>query len=283
MALLLGQGVGVAFLSLGGRLWGNLTPVQSRNVFLRLAQHERYRDAAYCLAWGKALIRAKISAQVNRLREYRRNHPETDLSAALATLARSITTVEEADQVESLRGVEGNASEAYFRAFPLLLRGELAFSGRNRHPPRDPVNALLSLTYVLAMNELGALAEGQGLDPYIGFLHGLRYGRQSLACDLVEPFRPALCDRFVLAVINRRQVNAESFQPPGAHGVRLKEEALKSYLDAWEDMLDGKGRPDDTGWRGLFRATVTSAVRGVFRGHVPEFASIDGRGEPVAS
>src|SRR5205814_6131625 len=135
------------------------------------------------------------------------------------------------DSVAAMDGVEGAAARTYFAALMEFNRSEMEWPGRVKHPATDPLNALLSLAYTLLMHELTALLEGVGLDPYLGFLHQVDYGRPSLALDVMEPFRHPVADRLVLTLLNRRVLDASDFRSGGEHsGVFLAPAALKRFI-----------------------------------------------------
>ena len=142
-----------------------------------------------------------------------------------------------ATSASQLIGIEGDAANAYFGVFPELIlhqKEDFAFHGRNRHPPKDKVNAMLSFVYTLLANETAAALETVGLDPYVGFLHTLRPGRTSLALDLMEEMRAYLGDRLVLSLINRKQMTAKDFVVQGAEGIVMSDEGRKTLLSAWQ-------------------------------------------------
>lgn len=133
-------------------------------------------------------------------------------------------------------GIEGDAASSYFGVFNELIRGNgFAFNGRVRRPPTDPVNALLSFAYTLITYECSSALQGVGLDAYVGFLHKDRPGRVSLALDLLEEFRAPWADRFVLTLINRRQIQASDFVTEASGAVRLTDEARKVLLTSWQE------------------------------------------------
>jgi CRISPR-associated protein Cas1 len=144
---------------------------------------------------AKALVRAKLWNSDALVADYRSNHPSTELDALAGALLRSADQVVAAANLSELLGYEGSGTAAYFAGFSLMNRSELPFDGRAKHPPPDPVNALLSLGYTMLMNEIRSLVEGAGLEPHLGFLHRADYGRPSLALDLLEPFRSVFVDR----------------------------------------------------------------------------------------
>jgi CRISPR-associated protein Cas1 len=141
-------------------------------------------------------------------------------------------------EVEGLRGLEGEAALAYFTAFPHLIRVDdpaFAFGGRSRRPPLDRMNALLSFLYAMLGHECRSALEAHGLDPQVGFLHADRPGRAGLALDLMEELRPVLADRLALSLVNRRQTAADDFVIEQAGGVRLTDDARKRVLVAWQE------------------------------------------------
>ena len=235
---LLDSGTDVSFLSMNGRLKGRLTPVQSKNVFLRLAQYERAKDNEFKVMIAKCILEAKMKNQRTLILRYQRNHPEIDFSAELASISETTSSLPHKKTLSSLMGLEGASTGAYFRCYAKMLSQGFPFEKRTRHPPLDPVNALLSLGYVLVTNEIAALVESAGFDPFIGFLHGLRYGRQSLPLDLVEEFRHPVVDNLTLTLINKQSFKESDFHQERDGAFYLNREAFKRYLAHYEDRLD---------------------------------------------
>jgi CRISPR-associated protein Cas1 len=201
------------FLSAHGRYRGRLVGKPGRNVELRLAQFEGLRDQAVALPLARALVGGKVANQRYILLRAQRESKREDLAEAIGGLRRLGEDIAEAGGVEVVRGLEGQAAAIYFANLGACLRNPLfRFEGRNRRPPRDPVNAMLSFGYTL----LGALMESAvlrvGLDPLLGVFHTPEYGRPSLVLDLIEEFRPVLVDALMLRVVNRREVAPEDFE-----------------------------------------------------------------------
>lgn len=183
---------------------------------IRLEQYRRSGDAVFRLAWSRHLVRAKLRAQLRLLGRALKTRPDErrSLTEARESLQGAVARVSAANEVSSLdalRGMEGAAQAAYFRAFAVLFPETLGFSRRNRRPPRDPVNACLSLGYTLVHCEAVRAAYAAGLDPFIGFFHDLAFGRESLACDLVEPLRASV-DALVWDLFRTRVLRAEHFR-----------------------------------------------------------------------
>jgi CRISPR-associated protein Cas1 len=183
------------------------------DVAVRLALARAALDGPWCAQWARRLVLSKTRAQRRLLREALDERPDcrkplTDALAGLETTAQTLG--DEALPIASLRGVEGAAAAAYYRGLTSLFPDHLGFRGRNRRPPRDPVNACLSLGYTLLHFEAVRAAHAAGLDPLIGFYHRPAFGRESLACDLIEPLRPQV-DRWVWQLFRTRRLRAEHF------------------------------------------------------------------------
>ena len=159
------------------------------------------------------------------------------LKQTSAQLAAALPLLETCEDLEQLRGLEGEAAQRYFDRFHALIlqqKEDFVFTTRSRRPPRDNVNALLSFAYSLLANDCAAALEGVGLDPYVGFLHRARPGRRSLALDLMEELRAVYADRFVLSCINQKVVNAKHFEKQENGAVLLTEDGRRAFLHAWQ-------------------------------------------------
>lgn len=238
MRLCCERGVGVSFLTPEGRFCARVEGAVRGNVLLRRRQYRLADDRAEALPVARNMILAKISngrkVMLRALRDY---DATPGLEKAARRLARSLEEARAAVDHDGLRGVEGEAARSYFAAFDDLIRRDKAhfnFVDRNRRPPRDPVNALLSFAYSLIAHEVESALEAVGLDPCVGFFHRDRPGRPSLALDMMEELRPYLGDRFVLTLINRGQVRFEDFEMKPSGSVLLKEEARRDFLAAWQ-------------------------------------------------
>lgn len=232
------KGVNLAFFTEYGRFYGRLQGKKSGNVLLRRAQYQA--SDSVCLEIARSMVAGKLLGCRNVLLRQRRNHGDTDsLSKAIKHLAASIRLVRFVDNLDSLRGIEGDAAARYFGVFGELInegaRNEFTFAGRNRRPPRDPVNALLSFVYAILGQDISAALNGIGLDPQVGFLHADRPGRDSLAQDLLEEFRPWLADRLVLSLINRKQLRASDFITESSGAVRMSDDARKKLLVSYQE------------------------------------------------
>jgi CRISPR-associated protein Cas1 len=204
----------------------------------RIAQYRLSLDESYCLGFSRAIVSAKLQGQLDFIRERlatdaMHRYPLTTCDKRLTGM---IDQIDAQDSIASLRGIEGAAAAAYFEAMAEILPESLHFCGRNRQPPRDPVNAILSLTYTLLHAEAVLSLYGTGLDPFIGFYHALSFGRESLACDLMEALRPQ-ADRFVLALFRQGTLGADDFSK--TDGACLLGKAGRSrYYAAYESQAE---------------------------------------------
>lgn len=232
-------GISVIWYDTYGRFVARATGKTSGNVLLRRAQHELLNDEERVLKLASRFVIGKLRNCRSVLQRAVRDYPESRavLEDAIQQLERSIREAERQKTLNGLRGVEGFASSVYFEAFTALLRADdefFAFELRTRRPPRDPINACLSFAYSILTQDCISALEGVGLDPQIGYLHTLRPGRPALALDLIEEFRAYLADRFILTLINRRQLTKDDFdfRPGGA--VLLNEKGRRTFLGAYQ-------------------------------------------------
>ncbi|ACE83048.1 type I-C CRISPR-associated endonuclease Cas1c [Cellvibrio japonicus] len=231
------QGIGLAFYTEYGRFLARVQGKQTGNVLLRRTQYRWADNPEKSVGIARLMVAAKVANGRSVLQREIRNHGENPLLAqAIDRLAISLRNVKQACSTEECMGIEGEAAATYFAVFNELLRGSgFLFGGRIRRPPTDPVNALLSFVYSLVTQECISALQGVGLDPYVGFLHRDRPGRASLALDLLEEFRSSWADRFVLTLINRRQVQLSDFITESSGAVRLRDDARKALLVAYQE------------------------------------------------
>ena len=235
------RGVDVAFMRRNGCLSFTLHASAGGSVFLRLAQYQRYLDEAYRLEFAKALIQAKIASQIQWAMAQRGESDNEAWGDSVARLKQLRESVPARDTLEELRGAEGIASRIYFHLFGMHMK-HLSFSGRTRRPAQDPANALLNLGYAFLRNECVALLDAHGLDCGLGFLHGVRYGRESLALDVMEPFRSTVVDHLVARLANLRIIKEEHFLPDKQAGFRLSPDGFRIFLDQYEKQMT-EGEP----------------------------------------
>lgn len=238
------RGIGLAFYTEFGRFLARVQGPENGNVLLRREQYRWADDPAKSVEVARLSVAAKVANSRAVLQRDKRNHGDGEsqqLAKAIDKLAVNLRRVRYSESVEEAMGVEGDAAATYFRVFDALLRGSgFAFGGRVRRPPTNPVNALLSFVYSLITQECVSALQGVGLDPYVGFLHKDRPGRPSLALDLLEEFRAPWADRFVLTLVNRRQVQLTDFVTEASGAVRLKDEPRKKLLTAYQERKQKK-------------------------------------------
>jgi CRISPR-associated protein Cas1 len=233
--------VPICYFSQGGWFYGITTGLNSKNIFTRRAQFRLAEEEWFALSFARRLVAGKIRNQRTMLQ---RNHVEPN-AASLLRMKQMAEAVERASSLDQLLGIEGNAAHTYFADFGGMIKTEDApgahfqfdFNGRNRRPPRDPVNAMLSLAYSVLAKDLTIACYAVGLDPYMGFYHQPRFGRPALALDLMEPFRPLIADSAVLTAINTRMVTERDFVRAGP-SVALTPSGRKGFFRAFEQRMD---------------------------------------------
>lgn len=227
----------------GDHFCGRLEGQENGNVLLRKTQY-RFSDAeCKSLKIARNMLLGKVHNERYVLERALRDHAirvdEDKLNHASQLLQKSMGYIRDCSGLDELRGYEGEAASVYFGVFDeLILQGKESFSftGRNRRPPLDRVNALLSFAYALLANECAGAAYSAGLDPYVGFLHRDRPGRKSCALDLMEELRSPVAERFVLTLINKRQLNAEGFIKTESGAVILDDDTRKTVIQRWQEM-----------------------------------------------
>ncbi len=235
---LMDEGIDISLLGYGGRFVGRIEGPLSKNIPLRLRQYDLFADSAARDGFAREIVRAKLEAQREMLLAYQKNHSASELSAGIAGIAEMLAKVGTASR-ESLRGIEGSAARWFFQAVRSILPPEFDFEGRNRRPPRDPVNAMLSFAYTVMGNEMAAFVQACGLDPHLGLWHEPEYGRTSLALDLLEPFRPDV-DAMVVRMFNRKVFTVDDFATSAEEGCRFTDAAIKRFFAEYEKTVRGK-------------------------------------------
>lgn len=233
--------ISVCFLTPYGRFRARVVGKSYGNVLLRKEQYKVSMDATECVKISKNIIIGKIYNEKWLVERYIREYPLRIHEQLLKDISNKLTeymdNVKNCTDLDTLRGFEGKAQVCYFQGFNELIlnqKEDFIFDGRNKRPPQDPVNSLLSFTYTLLSNEVASALETVGLDSYVGFMHQDRPGRISLALDLVEELRAPVADRFVLSLINRYQVKAEDFTFSDNGSVLIKDETRKKILSEWQ-------------------------------------------------
>lgn len=254
----------------GGWLAAVTSGVPHKNLDLRVQQYRIADDEQRALPIARAIVAGKLRNQRTLLR---RNHPGLP-PGALAELTRFMRLSRDAPSLDRLYGLEGMAAKVYFTFFPGMLRDPMGFdrSGRERRPPPDPVNALLSFLYSLLVKDATRALMAVGLDPYRGVYHRLRYGRPSLALDLMEEFRPLVADSVVLGLINNRAISRSDFVRRG-RACALNESARRTVARAYEARMDTLVRHPIFGYQVSYRRVIEIQARLLARTLVGELPS----------
>jgi CRISPR-associated protein Cas1 len=274
---LLAQGVDICYCSYFGQFKGRLAPPFGKNSLIRIAQHRHHNDPRLAFALARTFVRGKlVNMRVMLLRANRKqNNPA--LAKAAASMEQTISQLEAlqpdpADQPPDpanpqagsaygrLLGLEGAGTAQYFGRLPQLLNQDWGFEKRQRRPPRDPVNALLSYGYVLLMNQVASAVNIVGLDPYVGYLHASQFGKPALALDVMEPFRPLIVDSVVLTILNNGMLSRDDFQEAlGAW--QLTDKGRRIFLTKFEERLNTSIKHPTFGYQTSYRRCLELDVR----------------------
>lgn len=236
------RGIGLTFFSPFGKFLCRVTGEPQGNVLLRKQQYRISDDRDASCRIAKNLILGKVFNcrwTIDRtVRDHALRIDEERCKCAMQYLMNAMDRIRKEKDLDSLRGIEGESASVYFGVFDELILNQkeaFPFRGRNKRPPLDNVNAMLSFGYTLLANDCANALNGSGLDPYVGFMHRDRPGRKSLALDLMEELRAVMVDRFVLTLINNRQIRKEHFQAAQSGAVEFTLEGRKKFLTAWQE------------------------------------------------
>lgn len=229
----------INFISPQGKFLAKVCGETKGNVFLRVSQIDRFREQGIILAQNTMAAKFSNTRQLIRrtLHDNAELRKDEQIIKTMEVLDAGIDKVFEAKTMEEVMGIEGNCAQSYFSVFNKLITNQkvpFTFEIRTKHPPLDPINALLSFVYTLLTSEFAAALETVGLDSYIGFCHSLRSGRSSLACDLVEEAR-CIAERFVITLLNLQIVGEKDFETQISGAVWLNDEGRKKVLSRWQE------------------------------------------------
>lgn len=260
---LMTRDVPVSYFSPSGRFVGMTHGLPVSGVDARRGQYRLFDDPDLRLMLAKEIVRGKIHNQRTMLMR-NGNASEQDITK-MADLRDATSS---AESIDSVRGIEGAAAALYFGAFSTMLCdtevSSWDWNGRNRRPPKDPVNALLSLGYSVLSKELTGICHYVGLDPFLGFFHSPRYGRPALALDMMEEFRPLIADSVVISLLNRKELSAGDFVK-SSRGVFLKDGARRSFWQAWGRRMDTEVTHPCFGYRMSYRRMMDVQIRQLWR------------------
>jgi CRISPR-associated protein Cas1 len=255
--------IDIAYFSPSGRFLGLLRGLPASGIDARLGQYRLFGESFFRIHLARESLRAKIHNQRVMLM---RNGEVPDL--VLTQLARLRDSTAEATSLGELLGIEGTAANLYFQQFASMLKTgdswKFDFTGRNRRPPRDPVNALLSLGYSVLAKELAGVCHAVGLDPFYGFMHQPRYGRPALALDLMEEFRPLVADSVAISLVNRGEIDEGDFVR-ATTGTALNERGRRRFWEAWFRRLDTEVSHPEFGYKMSYRRMFEVQARQLWR------------------
>jgi CRISP-associated protein Cas1 len=234
MHLCLERDVTVSFLTMNGRFLGNVEGINHTRAWLRVNQHRAFSDLEQSLKIAKSIVQGKLANQRHVLQRAAREaegQAVEALTQAAARIQRSQSQVDRMETHDQVRGCEGEGAATYFDVFGhLIRRQDFSWKGRNRRPPKDAINALLSFGYALLMGDCLSALQTVGLDPALGFLHAFRPGRPALALDLMEHLRSLVADRLALTLINNQQVNVKGFRVTESGAVEMDDDTRKQII-----------------------------------------------------
>lgn len=267
MLMLLQEGIDVDYFSFSGKYLGRLAADSSKNIFLRMQQYDLYMNEEKRLKLAKDIVRNKIGNQIRIIKTHRWNGTY-NWNDDVCQMQRLYQRLDDKQTPSSIMGIEGAVSNIYFQSYGQMFLCDFQFEKRTRRPPRNPINVILSLAYTLLTKEVAGSLEAESFEMHMGFLHGIRYGRKSLALDLVEEFRQPVADRLVLKVFNKRMLTEEDFDSEGDK-VILTETGFHTFCTAYEKWISGL---DSTSGEKSFRGVIhaqTALLKKAIREDVP--------------
>lgn len=265
--MLMEKGIDVSYFSYSGKYLGHAAAEASKNIFLRFQQYGFYLDEAKRLDMAKIIVRNKIQNQMSIIRERRWEDSDHDWKSDLVQMEKYQQTLQDKVSPNEVLGVEGICSNIYFGAFGHMLKCDFQFHGRNRRPPKDPVNVMISLAYTFLTKEMCSALDAESFETYLGFLHGIRYGRKSLALDMIEEFRQPMVDRFVLLLFNKHMIGKYDFEFPDEGGVVLNEDGFRKFCTEYEKWINGRNSASgENSFRIRIREQVAKLKRSICKG-----------------
>ena len=273
---LLQENIPITYLSYYGKYRGRLTPEISSNSTLRLKQFEAYKDEKISLELSKQIASAKISNMRTFLMKSTSGARSENAQKSVDQMKNILDKLNTAANKDSVRGYEGTSAKYYFGVFDEIINDEFEFNGRNRQPPRDPVNSLLSFGYTLLLNDMMTAINVVGLDPYIGFFHSVEQGKPTLALDLIEEFRQVIIDAVVKSVINKRMIKQDHFDID-EDKVLISDEGRKIFLEQYEQRMNTKlshsQREESVTWRKAMELQV-GLIKEIINGQREEYQAV---------
>lgn len=235
------HGIDVGYFTYGGKYIGHTCAETSKNIFLRFEQHNIFLDMDKRMDMAKIIVSNKIRNQIALIGGHRwSSEDDYDWRSAVEKMISLKESLNFKSTINEAMGVEGICSNIYFSAFSKMIKGDFVFEKRNRRPPKDPVNIILSLAYTFLTRELCNVLDAESFETYLGFLHGIKYGRKSLALDMIEEFRQPIVDRFVLMLFSKRMLGKYHFELTEDGLYTLTEDGFKKFCYEYERWMTGK-------------------------------------------
>lgn len=265
--MLMERGVDVSYFSYSGKYLGQTAADASKNIFLRFEQYRFYLDIEKRMEMARLIAANKIENQMTVIREHSWRGSDYEWKKDVCQMEKYLQELAEKRSSSEILGIEGICSNIYFRAFGYMLKCEFPFQGRNRRPPKDPVNVILSLAYTFLTKEVCSALEAESFEPYLGFLHGIRYGRKSLALDMMEEFRQPIVDRLVILLFNKRMIGKYDFDIPEDGRILLNEDGFKKFCTEYERWMNGRNTAcGEKSFRRCIREQIAGLKKAVSEG-----------------
>lgn len=258
---LMENGVDVSIFSYSGRYIGQAMADSSKNIFLRFAQYDIYQNIETRMQMARVIVQNKIENQMSIIKRYRYKDGFSG-SDEIKKMERMKLKLEKCENTNEILGVEGMCSNLYFTCFAHMIDCKFTFEGRSRRPPRDPINVILSLAYTFLTKEVCSVLEAESFEVYLGFVHGIRYGRKSLALDIVEEFRQPVVDRFVIQCFNKRILNEFDFEI-NEDQILLSGDGFKKFCEQYEKWMIKTGSLSDKNFRQIIKKQVSQLKRSI--------------------
>lgn len=243
LQMLLMRGVDINHFSFSGKYLGRTAAESSKNIFLRLAQYEIYHNLERRLELARQIVNNKILNQMKMIERFPFSGQEYVWRSDVEKMEYHRQKLPYKKTSNEILGVEGICSQIYFGAYGKMFKCEYEFHGRNRRPPRDPINVIISLGYTFLTKEVSNALDAESFEMYLGFLHGIRYGRKSLALDMVEEFRQPVVDRLAIRLFNKRMITEFDFSLE-ENAILLNEEGFKKFCKEFEKWMTDKAFSD---------------------------------------
>lgn len=250
--MLMERGIDISYFTYDGKYLGQTASDTSRNIFLRMQQYDLYMDLEKRDAIARRIVANKIGNQIAVIEHFNWTD-DFDWRADACEMRRHLAGLVDKSGQPSLMGMEGICSNIYFHSYGHMFGCDMEFEKRTRRPPKNPINVILSLAYTLLTKEVEMALVAESFETHLGFLHGIRYGRKSLALDIVEEFRQPAVDRLVLKVFNNGIITKNDFTFPEDRPVELTENGFRKFCSAYEHWMNGT---DSSAGEKCFRSMI---------------------------